>query len=350
MQSSGSAKLRYCKNDRKTGGYCVSAAEWLPDEPFDYDWVQLSPIVGCNQLMCSSCGAKLRSVVGVELPPELTAKDVYELMGAHDLSRFTASPSCRAYACHCFRTNVTTFFRVRSENDMDEGTPWRCDGHPTVSLPLVLEGIEIDEQTDWQDLARRSFAGELGVSLHPNVDRQRGFWLQRLYRLLEKQPVAAKISNAAADRAIDPNPRVRLGAIVFFRLGWNEPGAERMAPALRDHPELFADVLVDGYPVTLERQMLDMLDYRITNKVADPVAIELMRAALYRRFEPIGIQQSLFSMAQADQKWLLEHADEIVAARPEAWDHMQHALKSAGAPKRALADLQQRVNARRASG
>jgi hypothetical protein len=123
MGSKESAKLHYCKNDRKTGGYCVSAGEWLPDEPFDYDWVQLSPIVGCNQLMCSSCGAKLRSVVGVELPQELEPTDAYDLMGAHDHSRFTASPSCRAYACRCLKSNVTTFFRVHSENDMDEGTP-----------------------------------------------------------------------------------------------------------------------------------------------------------------------------------------------------------------------------------
>ncbi len=348
MGSSDAAKLRYCKNDRKTGGYCVSADEWLPDDVFDYDWVQLSPIVGCNRLLCSSCGADVRSALGVAIPDEVDPKDAYELMGAHDLSRFSPSPSCRAYACRCLKANVTSFFQARSENDMDPGTPWHCGGHPLASLPMILESVEIDVEADWRQLARRSFAGELGVSLHASVDREYGFWLQRLYRLLDRLPLAAEISNAAADQSLDPNPRVRLGAIVFFRLGWNEPGAERMASALRDHPELFADVLVEDNPVTLERQMLEMLDYRIINKVEDTVAIALMRAALCRRFVPLGIERSLYSMAEVDQKWLLEHGDQIVAAVPELWDPLQHALKAASAPKHALADLQQRVNAQRA--
>ena len=337
------AKLNQCN----AGGYLVSGDEWLPVEPFDFDWVQASPIVGCNRLRCGSCDVEVRSVLGFELPSDLqaTEAEVYALVEAGDGSRFTKSPKSRLYACRHFNTVARSFFRAQPENDYAPFTPWGCAGHPKLSLPAVLEGVALDTQSDWTRLARRSFAGTLGVSLHPSVDREPGFWLQRLYRLLAGQPVAAKIAEAAADAALDGDPRVRLGAIVFFRLGWNAPGAERMAPALRDHPELFVDVLVSGDPITLERQMLDMLSYRIANHVGDTVAIERMRAALSRKFEPLGLEQALYSMAEVDQKWLLDHGDQIVAKVPELWPSVRHALEAAGAPQRELADLVKRVEA-----
>jgi hypothetical protein len=331
----------------KTGGYLVGGEQWLPVEPFDYDWVQLSPIVGCNRLTCSTCGVDVRSVLGYELPSDVEPSELYDLIGAGDYARLTKSPRKRIYSCRHDCAVAESFYRAEPENDYRPGTPWTCGGHPALSLPTVLEGVAIDEHTDWQHLARQSFAGKLGVSLHPSVDREQGFWLQRLYRLLGDSPIAAKIAHAAADQLLDPDPRARLGAIVFFRLGWDEPGSEKLAPALRDHRELFADVLVDGDPITLERQLLDVLDYRIVNDVADTVAIEQMRAALSRRFQPLGLDATLFGMAAADQKWLLDHGDAIVAAVPELWEDMQAALKSAKAPKGELATLVKRVNERR---
>src|SRR2546430_2216312 len=157
-------------------------------------------------------------------------------------------------------------------------TPWHCAGHPPLSLPAVLEGVAVDDNSDWRQLARQSFAGKLGVTLHPSVDRDSGFWIHRLYRLLDERPA---IANAAADLLLDSEPWVRRGAIAFFRLNdGNAAGAERAATGLRDHPELFVEVLVDGDSLTLERQLLEVLDYRIINKVGDTVALELMRAAL----------------------------------------------------------------------
>jgi hypothetical protein len=333
----------------KTGGYLVSGEEWLPSEPFDFDWVQLSPIVGCNRLTCGTCGVEVRSVLGYELPNDVEASELYDLIGAGDYARLTKSPNKRIYACRHERAVAKSFYRAEPENDFAPWTPWTCGGHPALSLPTVLEGVAIDEHTDWGHLARQSFSGKLGVSLHPSVDRERGFWLRRLCRLLGDSPIATKIALAAADQLLDPDPRVRLGAIVFFRLGWDEPGSEKLAPALRDHRELFEDVLVEGDPITLERQLLDVLDYRIVNNVVDTVAIEQMRAALSRRFQPLGLETPLFGMAEADQKWLLDHGDAIVAAVPELWEEMQAALKSANAPKGELAALVKRVKERRAA-
>ncbi|MCU1283103.1 MAG: hypothetical protein JWM53_6649, partial [bacterium] len=113
--------------------------------------------------------------------------------------------------------------------------------------------------------------------------------------------------------------------------------------------ELFVDVLVDGEPITLERRLLDVLNYRIIQRLGDTVALELMRAALSRKFQPWGLEPYLFGMAKEDQKWLLEHGDELVAAVPELWQNMQAALQSAGASKRQMGLLKDRVRARRAA-
>lgn len=327
----------------------MSGNEWLPIEPFDYDWVQLGPVVGCNRLACHECGVQVRSLLGFDLPENSQADEVYELIGRNDSSRFIESANYRIYSCRHYSIVAKFHFPAVQQNDYATWTPWECAGHPVLSLPALLEGVAIDEKNDFGQLARKSFAGELGVSLHPSVDRVAGFWLQRLYRLLGDLPASAKTAGAAADQLLDPNPRVRMGAISFFNLGWNAPGADRLAPALRDHPELFADVLVDGNPMTLERQLLEVLDYRIINKVGDTVALELMRAALSRRFQPVGLKQYLFGMAEVDQKWLLEHGDELVAAVPELWENMQAALASAGASKRQMAALKDRVRARRSA-
>ena len=331
------------------GGTCVSGNEWLPSEPFDYDWAQLGPTIGCNHLACAKCGVEVRNLLGFDLHADSAPGDVYERIGSNDSSRFIESATYRIYSCRHYSIVAKFKFLAEQPNDYAPWTPWKCAGHPALSLPALLEGVAIDEKSDFGQLARKSFAGELGVSLHPSVDRVPGFWLQRLYRLLGDLPAAAKIAGAAADQLLDPTPSVRMGAIGFFNLGWNAPGADRVAPALRDHPELFADVLVDGNPTTLERQLLEVLDYRIINKVGDTVALELMRAALSRPFKPIGLERFLFGMARVDQQWLLEHGDALVAAVPALWTNMQAALEDAGVSKRQMAALKDRVRARRAA-
>jgi hypothetical protein len=327
----------------------VSGNEWLSIEPFDYDWVYFGPVVGCNRLDCSECGVQVRTLLGFDLPADSEAAEVYDLVGKNDSSRFSESATYRIYTCRHYSIVAKSKFPVEQQNEYAEWTPWKCAGHPAHWLPARVDGITVDEQSDFGELARKSFAGELGISLHVSVDGVAGFWLQRLYRLLCDLPAAAKVAAAAADQLLDPDPRVRMGAIAFFSFAPNAPGADRLAPALRDHPELFAGVLVDGRLMTLERQLLEVLDSRIISEVGDTLALELMRAALSRPFKPIGLEQYLFGMARVDQKWLLDHGDALVAAVPELWENMQTALESAGASKRQMAALKDRVRARRAT-
>jgi hypothetical protein len=205
--------------------------------------------------------------------------------------------------------------------------------------------VTIDDHTDVGDLARRALGGTLGVSLHPEPDSDPGFWLQRLYRLLGDLPLAERVSRSAASLILDADPRVRLGAIRFFALGPDAPGGETLATALREHPELFVDIIPPNWPVTLERSLLNPLSSRI--RLGDSAALELVRAALFRPFQPLDLREYLYELADVDQEWLLDHGDQIVAAVPDLWEHLRYALESEGAPRRRLADLVKRVHARR---
>jgi hypothetical protein len=78
-----------------------------------------------------------------------------------------------------------------------------------------------------------------------------------------------------------------------------------------------------------------------------PVTLERMREALFRPFQPLDLSEHLYQPVKSDQKWLLEHGDQMVAAVPDLWEDLRFALEPAGAPQRQLADLVRRVRARR---
>jgi hypothetical protein len=320
--------VNYCK----AGGYCVSESEWLPAEPFDYDWVRRAPFVGCNRLRCGSCGAEVRSAVNFALP-SMGPAEVYELLGEGDTTRFQPQPFGRIYACRCYMIEAVAVIRSQPLDDMEPSVPWSCDGHPWLQLPAELEGVRIAEDSDWSTVARQAL--DHPVVLHPELRSHPGFWLQRLYHLLLGRPAAELISRAAGDLALDPEPRVRLGAISFFLLGWDQPGAERLAPALREHPELFVDIVVPGFTVSLERWILSVLEWRVRS--GDPEALEVMRAALFRTFSPLGVEEYFHMMARVDQQWFLEHADQLFAAQPGLWRDLLAALATAGASPENLA-------------
>src|ERR1700754_5165628 len=50
-----SEQLRYCAGQ----GSLVGLQEWLPTEPFDYDWGRNNPQIGCDHLQCARCGQRV---------------------------------------------------------------------------------------------------------------------------------------------------------------------------------------------------------------------------------------------------------------------------------------------------
>lgn len=80
--------LRHCAN----GGSLVGVRQWLPNEPFDYDWGRTNPQIGCNNIGCGSCGGPVTAT--------------------------TATKHSRKYQCGC------------AEYVADRQTPLRPDGYP----------------------------------------------------------------------------------------------------------------------------------------------------------------------------------------------------------------------------
>lgn len=115
-------------------GYLVDARHEVPDDPRVYRR-EGGPLVGCNQIVCGLCGARVRQWPGVRLarPPGDRQKHE-ELYATRDPS---ASPFLtgeggghmfRTYACRCFSTSIVN--PVDLYKSFIEFDDWACGGHP----------------------------------------------------------------------------------------------------------------------------------------------------------------------------------------------------------------------------
>ena len=278
------------------GGTLVNLVGWLPDEPFDHQFL-LAPAIGCNRLVCERCG---RRVV------------------------VTAGPGvARSYACACVR-HVAAADRALDEpmDPVGDVLPWQCAGHPALSLPAEVDGVRLDAATDWTVVAREGLA--LGAPPHPSLRGIPGFAVLRLYRVLE-WPSGAPLARAVGDLLVDDDARVRRAAARFFEDAHLAPGAERLGLVARDRLDLYAGVADPDGRGTLWDWLLRALAGRLGQN--DVPALEAVRAAAVR---PPGIGYVLFTLASADGDWVRAHADEIVAAAPDRAADVTAALRRAG--------------------
>src|SRR5262245_58968315 len=129
-------------NECTHNGHLVDATQALPSEPTDFA-VDGLPIVGCTRIRCRRCGAEVRSVSEVELARRnpLTTDEIATI---YALSDPMASPllrradtSTRLYLCRCESWIELSDHRLwdPDPSESDPQLPWRCQGHPTISLP-----------------------------------------------------------------------------------------------------------------------------------------------------------------------------------------------------------------------
>jgi hypothetical protein len=280
------------------GGYLVSAALWLPDDPHDYHWPVRGPFIGCNRLRCEKCGQTVSVTTGA---------------------------ISRRYACACTRHEAVSAWSVSDPIDpiSEERLPWSCAGHAPLALPATVDGVKLDAGTDWQALVRDVFSGAIAPPLPPGADKLRGFIVQRLYHLLAA-PAPAAIAQAIADALTDGDPRVRACALIFYDGRPSASGAERLAILMRDRPELFVGVRDPGSQTfTLLDWWLEAIAWRIGS---DPLATEqLERRALVAP----GVRDRLFVLAAEERPWLLANADGVLDADPTGWSRLLNALHDA---------------------
>jgi hypothetical protein len=185
------ADAHHCLGD----GYLAGADLWLPDADFDHHWLWLAPVTGCNRLRCLACG-----------------------------QRVTAGPRDdgvlgRAFECRCRRFEVPSRLGVHEPLDpiTEATTPYRCDGHPPLALPARLDGVDLDDGVDWRALARAVFAGELAVPVPDAAAWMPGFWIQRLYHVLDGARAPA-LGRAVSELVVDAVEPVRLAALRFVEV------------------------------------------------------------------------------------------------------------------------------------
>jgi hypothetical protein len=231
-----SEDLRYCAGE----GNLVGVQQWLPTQPFDYDWGRTHPQIGCNNIRCSACGQ----------PAKATPATDYS----------------RRYRCDCTEylvSDVTALgepdgYRGLSAWENPPPGSWACAGHPALIVPSDLDGVHVSPE-GFVDVARAGFA--LPPFVPPDTTGH-SIWVSRLYWILPAS-LRPALGEAVAKLVLDADPRVAVRAMRFFSEQRNAPGSERLAAIARDHGaqmETIADPDHPGY--TVEDELLTALEDR----------------------------------------------------------------------------------------
>lgn len=298
-----SEDVRHCAGR----GNLVGMQQWLPVQPFDYDWGRTNPLIGCNRLRCSSCNQP------VNVAP--------------------ATEYARRYKCGCteyMANNVTSLRQddgYRGLSALDDPPPatWGCGGHPALPVPTELDGVRVSPER-FVDVARAGFASPPFV---PPGTVGHSIWVSRLYWILPSSQRAA-LGKAVATLLQDQDPVVVVRAMRFFTEQPDAPGNERLSAIARDHGARLATIANPDNPrSTVENELLMALESRAfrrdsAGQLEDPIAHEVMRRAVLAGKNPNDV---LFTFGRLELDWLAAHAVEIVTSSSALLDPVMWILK-----------------------
>ena len=217
---------RFCPQ----GGWVV-VENPVPSDPSDVWSFGSGDVFGCNQLHCADCGAAVRQTPGLtsdgNLQPHLA-----ELEQAPDWSQLPflrPGVGVRLYACRC-RAHAAVTRQLCDDDEFDAISdirlPWRCSGHPPPTLPLELEGLRIDADSDLVALVGRVVDGWVPEGATTSWQQNPATWLGRLYTRLDGLPAAVAVAEAAATHLGDADPSHVGIALFFFRRFPDAPHAD----------------------------------------------------------------------------------------------------------------------------
>ncbi|MFZ5476151.1 MAG: hypothetical protein ACOZNI_05195 [Myxococcota bacterium] len=301
------------------GGFLVDAAHDVAEEDSEFFGDGLPAIVGCGRLRCAECGESVRQVPG-RVPVEGSeASEVYALPDWRTSAKFEDEDPpvvLRFYACACHLWVERDVRPLRDpDRDPDQPVfPWQCVGHPRTALPLVLDGETVDATTDFGALCRRMLTGGAPASARaPERELPTG-WVRKLYVRLTGTEAADAMAAAMRDFLGDADPRVRGGALLFFRTFPTAAG-----PALVDACETLADPSWDapdpvhgGRPLR-DRAIAALAAYLLTTRDAKAARVALGALAGTGNLRPL-----LLAWLERDPEALLVAVTRgAVSASPE---------------------------------
>jgi hypothetical protein len=317
--------LNYCIG----GGYVVGQSYELPDDPSAYH-SNNRDIIGCNNLVCAACGAKVRSLAGFTPapPPTVRWRDVYEAQDWSALGWLHPS-SGRMYVCRCLHL---TELHAEPSNQLEEtrGVRWECAGHAPSSLPLEIDGNQITRFTDIPNLLRKAATRVLKLPL------------AKIHARLRGTPLQLEVERVVQTFLTDDDPNVRRVALGFF---WGHPdaaGATAVLALAEGDRALFRGVpdeaLSEGNDLEA-RLILTLGQLWISNAVNEERARELLRAEVMK---PGRLRPALASLARKDTEWLMQHAETILGVNQEQLGKLIVELERVLGPDPMLLELARR--------
>ena len=304
------------------GGRLVAGDGYLPAEAWEHDTTPGCFDVGCNHLACEACGQGVRAVG----PWRLERGDV-DWAAAHADATWPAGTdgvvrrdaAVRLYLCACQALVVDRTRAPALALDWDsflgeEAPPWRCAGHPAVTLPWVVDGVEWSTADAAAAATRAALAGAIdGVPSFLKVEP--AAWLVRCERLLQHTSLAAVIRGACAAALRDPEASVRTRAADFLRFRFDTAEAAEAARVLVEATALWNGA-GDAFAPTRSRseRLQETIARRVQDGLATATEIEDVRAAIDAWLVPNGMLAR--ALAVRDTGWFAPRMAVVFQRQP----------------------------------
>lgn len=308
-------------------GFLVNGEAVIPTDPTDL-MVENLAIVGCSHLVCAGCGATVRNAIGLSFRTKDDRTDLAQIYATTDLAAHPALQPARAdyrlYLCKCSRwleTSQSELGDPDPDPDRDPTMPWGCAGHPVLSIPGTVDGVEVGTRAELQKLVVAGFHGVFPPAVRRS-DTQVG-WMARLYRRLPAQHAAAVV-DAAVVALHDPEIPVRGRALGFFRYTPDEAGLTHVA-ALFDDARPLIDGVLDPIGLQKDDSLADSA-WRALQPLIGKQGGARERARADALAKGRGTRALYYVLAAADSSWFAQHVGEIALATPGKKDDLVDSL------------------------
>lgn len=321
--------LKYCPSH----GYLVGAGDWIPTSPDTYNFGAPGVQVGCNQLLCGDCGAKVRAEQGWQ-DASPVGFDPASLCEAEDWSKVPGliEGPMTLYVCRCNFLFVDLAVSIDLCTELAQETgpdfpAWSCGGHPPFQLPGEVAGRILWDADDVAEFAAEILAGAWRESKpNPIQNGWPGFLLWRLYAKLKDLPEGALVSKRALEALTSEDSVQRAVAIAFFKAFPTAPGGEQLSQIYLSRRDLF-----DGVPDPILGWqdlglLLEIALQGRCDRTYDAAALQIIRSFLLADAPLNGLRFQL--LREIDRVWLEEHRDEVLTAAPgliDSWVYMVQA-------------------------